>query len=76
MKLINNIVLINKTEINHKIETKLLPINYNYLWQKIIKDINEVNAAVNLDNILSSIYLDTPPNSYSIFYNSQKGVSK
>ena len=49
------------------IDLDLLPIKYDKLWQDIIKDIYNIDSAVNLDDILKNINNDEPVNSYVIF---------
>ena len=56
-----------KKNLIENIDIDLLPIKYDKLWQDIIKDIYNIDSAVNLDDILKNINNDEPVNSYVIF---------
>ena len=56
-----------KKNLIENIDLDLLPIKYDKLWQDIIKDIYNIDSAVNLDDILKNINIDEPVNSYVIF---------
>ena len=56
-----------KKNLIENIDIDLLPIKYDKLWQDIIKDIYNIDSAVNLDDILKNINIDEPVNSYFIF---------
>lgn len=71
-KEINEISLVNGPENKIKINTDLLPIKKDYLWQNIIKDLFKIDESINLDDYISNINLDFPFNSYNIFFNYKK----